>query len=272
MIHRGFAVVLFSVCVVLALLSASPYGASQSFTTLTTVQSLTFTSLSSLSSTWTSTTVTVQTVHYDLTPSDFNSQTGTFLLGFTEVGTAPYFPDNSVCLMYDYFLVNATSAYGFKIHFDTQQDIPIHFLILNMKQLNRFNHTNCTQGFSDWELRVVAPAADLEWIVPQPGEYAFLFLSRQFVGGYVHFTAQALSPIIQTTTSTYTTITIIQALTTQTSLSTLAAGGAAPTSWIPFAIVAAILAVVTGIIYRKKRGSVKNASAEKGKHMNPAND
>ena len=156
--------------------------------------------------------------------------------------------------MYDYFLLNATTAYEFKVHFDTQQDIPIHLLILNMDQFNRFNHTNCANGFSGWELRVVAPASDLVWVVPQRGEYVLLFLSRQFIGGYVHLTVQAYGQTIQTSTSVYTATNIIQVLSTQTTLSTLPTT-TAPTDYSALIVSAIIIALVlaAAAILRMKR-------------------
>jgi hypothetical protein len=162
-----------------------------------------------------------QAVRYDLTPLDFSNTTGTFTLSYTE--TAPYLSQNPLCLMYDYFLVNATTAYEFKVHFGTQQGLPIHFLILNMEQFNRFNHSNCANGFSGWELHVVAPASDLVWVVPQPGEYVFLFFAGQFVGGYVRLSVQAYGKAIQTSTSTYTGSSVMEMLSSQTVLSTLSA-------------------------------------------------
>jgi len=189
--RHDLVIALIFACAVVATFSLSQPASSQSITTLSTVHSFTSTSVTAVTSTLTSTVVTPQTVRYDLTPSDFNNKTGTFTLGYSEI--APYYPQNTLCLMYDYFLLNATTAYEFKVHFDTQQDIPIHLLILNMDQFNRFNHTNCANGFSGWELHVVASASDLVWVVPQRGEYVFLFLSGQFIGGYIHLTVQALA-------------------------------------------------------------------------------
>jgi hypothetical protein len=160
--------------------------------------------------------------------------------------------------MYDYFLLNATTAYEFKIHFETQQDIPVHFLILTRDQFNRFNHTNCANGFSGWELRVVAPASDLVWVVPQRREYVFLFLSRQFIGGYIHLSVQAYGQAIQTSTSTYMTTSIIQVLSTQTALSTLPTTTASTyyTAPIVGGVVSVIaLLLVVAVVLRMKRRS-----------------
>jgi hypothetical protein len=208
------------------------------------VQTFTSTSVTAATSTFTSTVLEPQSVRYDLTPLDFNNKTGTFILSYTE--TAPYYPQNQLCLMYDYFLVNATSVYEFKVRFDTQQEIPIHFFILNTKQFNRFNHTNCANGFSDWELHVVAPASDLVWVVPQPAEYVFLFLSGQFVGGYIHLSVQAYGQAIQTSTSTYTASSAIEVLSTQTipSTSFTAAGTTEPTDHNTLIIGAIFMALV----------------------------
>jgi len=212
-------IVLFLGCLGLALFSLSSAVSSQSLTTSSFMRTFTSTSIDAVTSTSTSTGLVPQSVRYDLTPLDFNNQTGTFTLSYTD--TAPYYPSNPLCLMYDYFLVNATTAYEYKVHFDTQQDVPIHFLILNIGQFNEFNHINCANGFSDWELRQVAPASDLVWIVPQPGEYVFLFFSRQFVGGYIRLLVQAYGQTIQTSTSTYSTNSTLEAVSSQTALLTL---------------------------------------------------
>jgi hypothetical protein len=158
--------------------------------------------------------------------------------------------------MYDYFLLNATTAYEFKIHFDTQQNLPIHFL-LTMDEFNRFNHTNCANGFFGRELQVVAPASDLVWVVPQRGEYVLLFLSRQFIGGYVHLSVQAYGREVQTSTSAYTTTGIIQILSTQTVLSTIPMTTAptAPTNYSGLIVGVIIVGVVlaTAVILTMKR-------------------
>ena len=187
--------------------------------------------------------MTPQIVHYDLTPPDFNNRTDTFTLGYSD--TAPYLPGNPLCLMYDYFLLNATTAYEFKVHFDTQQDIPILFLILNMDQFNQFNHTNCANKPFGSQLRVLTPSSDLVWVVPESGEYTLLFLSRQFLGGYIHLTVQAYGQTVQTSTSAYTTTSTIQVLSTQTMLSTLPTT-AAPTDYTAPIVGAIIVAVALG--------------------------
>jgi len=220
----------------------------QSVMTSSTVQTFISTSITAVTSTLTTTLLTPQTVRYDLTPSDFNSRTGTFTLGYSE--TAPYYPQNPLCLMYDYFLLNATATYELKIHFDTQQDLPIQFLILTTYQFNRFNHTNCANGLFGRELQVVGPTSDLVWVVPQRGEYVFLFLSRQFIGGYVHLSVQAYGQGIQTSTSAYTTTSIIQILSTQTALSTLAmtTPPSTPTNYSGVIVGAIIVAVVIATV------------------------
>ena len=250
--HPKLVTVLFFGCMFLALSSLSQVSSGQSITTLTAVQTFTSTSVTAATSTLTLTVLVPQTVHYDLTPSDFNNKTGTFTLSYTE--TAPYYPENPLCLMYDYFLLNATTAYDFKVHFDTQQDIPVHFLMLNMDQWNQFNHSNCANGFSGWEQHIVAPASDLVWVVPQPGEYVFLFFSGQFVGGYIHLSVQAYGQAIQTSTYTYTTSTGIEVLSTQTVPSTLSTriGTTASTDYFTWIVGAIIMALVVVAILKPR--------------------
>ena len=238
-------IVLFFVCMTIALVSPAQFARSQSLTTLSTVQVFNSSSVTAVIWTLTSSAVTQQTVQFALTPSDFNNETDTFTLGYSE--TAPYYPDNPLCLMYDYFLLNASAMNEFKVHFDTQQNLPIHFFILNMEQFNEFNHTNCANGFSAWELQVVAPASDLVWVAPESGEYAFLFLSGQFIGGYVRLRVQAYGQTVQTSTSTYATTSIIQLLSTLTSLSTLALTQAS-TDYSALIVGAMVVVFVVGVV------------------------
>jgi hypothetical protein len=163
---------------------------------------------------------TPQYVRYDLTPKDF-SQTGTFTLGYSEFAPLPYYPGDHLCLMYDYFMLNATTAHEFKIHFATQQGIPIHFLILNAEQFNEFNHTNCVDRPFGWELHVLAPTSDQDWVVPERGEYVLLFFSRHFLGGRIYLSVQAYGQAMQVSTSAYTKTNFIELLSTQTITSTL---------------------------------------------------
>jgi len=161
--------------------------------------------------------------------------------------------------MYDYFLLNATTAYQFKIHFDTQQNIPIHFLILDIGQFNQFNHMNCANQPFGYELRIIAPAADEVWIVPQSGEYVLLFLSRQFLGGYIHLTVQAYGQTIQTSTSAYTTTSILQVLSTQTTVSTLpeATTSSNYTALIAGAIIIAIVLLTAAMLSIRHRSKAR---------------
>jgi len=251
---------LILVCVSLALFTLPRFASSQSITTMSTVQTLGSTSIVTVTSTSLLTVLAPQTVHYDLTPSDFNNETGTFTLGYSEMGTAPYYPENSLCLMYDYFLLNATTPYEFRIHFDTQQGLPVGFFILNMGQFNRFNHTNCAKGFSDWELRVVAPASDLVWVVPQRGEYALLFLATQFVGGYVHLIVQAFGQAAQISTSAYTSTSIIEIFSTQTAFSTVPPTVQTATNYsglIDGVVIAAVVLLAAGVILRMRKSHAR---------------
>jgi hypothetical protein len=128
---------------------------------------------------------------------------------------------------------------------------------LNMDQFNQFNHTNCANGFSNWELHVVAPASTLVWVVPRRGEYAFLFISPQFVGGYVHMSLQAYGQSIEVSTSTYATTGSGQITRTQTAVSTIPATPAS-TGYSAFVVGAVIvLAVVAVAVLWTKRRSKK---------------
>ena len=203
-----------------------------------------------------------QNTRYDLAPHDFNNETGTFTLHYEEIWTAPYYPAGHLCLMYDYFLLNATTATEFKITFETQQGIPIHFLIMNTDQFKQFNHSNgCTLTPFGWELRVVAPASEQVWVVPQSGEYVLLFLSRQFVGGYIYLSVQAYGQVIQTSTPVYLTTSTIEFVSTQTTMSTLPY--VSPTMTNPnnsaMIAVAIIIALVGGVVMLRMKRHVESS-------------
>lgn len=257
----GLVIALILALVAITPFTLSQFAGSQSFTSLTLVQKFTSTVVTAFTSSLTSTMTAPQNVRYDLTPHDFNNKTGSFTLRYEEMGTAPYYPAGYLCLMYDYFLLNATTAYEFKIHFETQQGIPIHFLILNADQFNQFNHSNgCTFGPFGWELRVVAPASDQVWVVPQSGEYVLLFLSRQFVGGSIYLSVQAYGQVIQTSTSVHLTTSTIELVSTQTTTSTLPYVSATTTMTntnnSPLIVVAIIIGLVLvggAVILRMKR-------------------
>lgn len=241
-------------CIVSTPLTISQVVGGQSFTTITIVKQFTSTAVTSVTSSLTSTVITPQNVRYDLTPSGFNNKTGTFILGYSEMGSL--FRSNYLCLMYDYFLLNATATYEFHIHFQTKDGGPIHFLILNADQFNRFNHTNCAYGNFGWILHVFEPASDQDWVVPQSGEYVLLFLSRQFYGGQIQLSVQTTDHAIQTSTSAYTTSSTIILLSTQIMTSTL------PNLTLPITensvliaatITLALVAIASAVILKMKR-------------------
>jgi hypothetical protein len=221
---------------------------------MTIVQQFTSTAVTSVTSSLTSTVITPQNVRYDLTPSGFNNKTGTFILGYSEMGSL--FRSDYLCLMYDYFLLNTTATYEFHIHFQTQDGRLIHFLILNADQFNRFNHTNCAYGNFGWTLHVFAPASDQDWVAPQSGEYVLLFLSRQFYGGQIQLSVQASGQAVQTSTSAYTTSRTIVLIGTQMMTSTLPNLTSPVTdnsALIVAAIIITLVAIASAVILKMKR-------------------
>jgi hypothetical protein len=173
------------------------------------------TSATSLTSTIYSTTLSSseasEPIHFFLTPGDYDSRVGSFTLGYTEATNIRYFGDleDYPCLFYDYFLLNATSGHTIRIHFQLSMvDRRIDLLILNSQQFWSFEHTNCGWGLRSSMLHVFASSSNVDWSVPESGQYALIFATPVFYGGQVYCSAQEYSTIIQsdTTASTVTSV------------------------------------------------------------------
>jgi len=256
-------------CSVLIPLTVPRSVRSQTVTTGISVQYSMASSTMTMYSTTQMTTMYTQPVHYLLTPPNYNNQTGHFSL-FQEdsVSRPTRFGDSEdyTCLYYDYFLLNATAGQEIRGHFEVVKtrfeavNRAIDLFILNLDQLRAFKNSRCGYGNWDWQVHAVASSYDLDWITPQSGEYALLFLSNDsyfqynFYGSYLFFMAQAYSTKVQsklvilTTTKTYT----LQS--TQIMLSTLQSANP-PSSTTNYYLVALIvvIAIVLIVIIVKSR-------------------
>src|SRR5208283_2734573 len=142
------------------------------------------------------TSTTSQLLRYDWTPYGYDDQTGSF--GLTQImsyGGGGRYGDSSPCLYYEYFLVNVTQGHEIRGHFEAYQrppyavvKAPVNFYVLSQDQLRRFRYSYC--GWYDhWSSNLNASASsyDLDWIVPQNGEYAFLFFAVPPYYGTISF-------------------------------------------------------------------------------------
>jgi hypothetical protein len=98
------------------------------------------------------------------------------------------------CLYYDYFLLNAAQGSELIGQFDLlMPGRAIHFFILYQAQFRGFEGSNCYWNWS-WELHAYAASYGFDWVVPQTGEYALLFLSTTFYGGTILLKMEAHVP------------------------------------------------------------------------------
>jgi len=218
--------------------------------------SLTTTVYSTIDSTSTST----LPMQYQSTPFDYNYQTGYFSL--YQIETTP--TNNGVvdypCFYYDYFLINATAGHEIRGHFElTQPWRAIHFFILSYSQFNPpRNFGWCGYGNWSWYLHVFAPSYNFDWVVPESGVYALLFLSNAFYGGSIHLTAQDYSTTVQSSMETSTTTTIYTLQSNQIMLSTLTSMSSQPATpeyyyLAPIILIVILAITVSFIILRMKR-------------------
>jgi len=248
---------LLLVCSVLIPL-ALPQLTSGQTVTETSIQYFTSSSATTVYSTIETTSTSTLPIHYELTPSDYSYQTGTFSLNQmdTTLVRISIGWEDFPCLYYDYFLLNATAGHEIRGHFElTERSRSIHFFILSYSQLQHFG--NCGNGNWNWDLHTFASSYDLDWVVPKSGVYAFLFLSREFYGGSIQITAQDYSTTLQTSTETLTTTTTYTLQSSQITLSTITSVSPQPPSTEYYSaalILIVILAfTVAFIILRMKR-------------------
>jgi hypothetical protein len=232
-------------------ITSSQYSASSS--TVTAYSTIMTTSTSS------------QAAQYKLTPSNYDRGTGSFILGYTEEASGSplsFDVQDYPCLFYDYFLLNATAGHIIRGHFELSMvGRAIDFFILNRGQFYSFTHSNCGYGLRSSMLHGYGPSYNMDWVVPESGEYALVFVSRIFYGGYVSYSAEDYAPTAQNETVAYTSTSVIEN-TNLVFLTQTPAVTSSPTSlssenafitWLPAALIVIAGIVIMGLLLRKRR-------------------
>jgi len=156
-------------------------------------------------------------IHYDAAPPSYNIQSDSFFLDQVKMkihghlhnvlkGTPRLEIDVYPCLYYEYFLFNAVTSQQVFVHFEAPKIVS--FYIMNPRQLDYVDNYACNNGSWPSPVRTVALSSDLNWTVPQSGQYAFVFAGRDIYP--IRFTAYTLSTAIESTTQTYATTTTYQ--------------------------------------------------------------
>jgi len=257
------------VCSVLVPLIA-PQASSQTISTVTNMQSFTSSSVTTGFSTVLVTSTSVQSVRFDWTPYGYSERTGLFMLNqFKEMhggGGMMNRGGDSSCLYYDYFLLNGVQGTEIKGHIEGGKGAPIIFYILNQDQLNRFNHSYC--GWDDWtnagwQVYALSASYDLDWVVPQNGEYALLFISPTWyyydsisIYAKVYSTMVQSSMVSYTATKSYTVQSSQLIFLTQSSVTQQQPTVTSTNYYYAAALIAIMIALCIGfIIIRMKRRS-----------------
>jgi len=232
-----------------------PQARTQSTITSTNVQTLT----SSVASTWYSTfqrtSTATQPFHFDVTPYDYNSEKNFFTLNqFMISGYRNWY-----CLYYDYFQLNVPKGFEMRGHYETlHQMATLDLYILNSDQLQRFNRSYC--GYGNWtaDMHLSAPSADFDWIAPQSGNYALLFLTTLWYNGPISFTVNGYITTVQSSIVTYATTQTYMSMVSQIVMSTLPAASLSSTSYYPLMLIALIIVgciIITVLLTKRRRSS-----------------
>jgi hypothetical protein len=172
--------------------------------------------ISGLSQALVTATVT-QPIHYDAAPPSYNIQSDSFFLDQVKMKIHGHLHnvhmvnplleiDVYPCLHYEYFLFSAVASQQVFVHFEAPNIVS--FYIMNPRQLDYVDNYACNNGSWPSPVRTVALSSDLNWTVPQSGQYAFVFAGRDIYP--IRFTAYTLSTAIESTTQTYATTTTYQ--------------------------------------------------------------
>jgi len=242
------------------LLFNGPGASSQALTTLTSTRNITSSTVITSYSTIQSTSTTQELIRYALWPYDYDNLTDTFSLWQTNTMSVWQFGIEIVvpCLYYDYFVFNATAGQEIKGQFTTEQGRSVGFYVLNSDQFWNFG---CTIGNWAWDVYVFGPTGDFSWRVPESGRYVFLFLSREFYGGHVHFTAQAYGTVESASVSTYMITSMYTLQSSEVLVSTQTATSipnSTPTDLFPVTIlIVAILVFAVSFFLKARRKSIR---------------
>ena len=239
-----------------------PHAVGQSVITsyqysMTSLTSTIYSTISTSSQMWTP-------AQFDLTPGDYNYQTGTFSLSYTEASGARLFQNHEdyPCLFYDYFLLDAKS--GHTIRFQIQLSMVergVDLLILTPSQFWEFQHSNCGWGLKSAILEGIVSFSTVDWTVPVTGQYAVVFATPIFYGGEIFCSAQDSYTAVQTKAATSTITSIFEVtntvLSTQPSTQSLTASLSPQNSNLNWLLVIAILvggiSIGTVVLLRKRQ-------------------
>jgi hypothetical protein len=173
--------------------------------------------------------------------------------GARDSGSAP-------CLYYDYFLIDAVKGNEIMGHVEAAKGSPIIFYILSRDQLNQFNHSYCGQDVWGWELYAFSDSYDLDFAVPQTGEYALLFVCpKWYCYDPISIYARVYSTTVQSSSVTYSSTRTYTVQSSQIILLTQSSIAQQPTlNKLNYALVAAVMIAVFAlcigfIMYRVKR-------------------
>jgi len=230
-----------------------PQARTQSTITSTNLQSLT----SSVASTWYSTfqrtSTTMQPVHFDVTPYDYNIEKNFFTLNqFMYTGDESEY----YCLYYDYFQLNVSKGFELQGHFETlHQMATLHFYILNSDQIQRFNRSFCGNGNWAGDMHLYASISDFDWVAPQSGLYSLLFLTPLWYNGPISFTVKGYTRTVQSSIVTYATTQTYTAMVSQMIISTLPAAGLqfSTSYYLPLLIILTIVGCIISVVLLRKR-------------------
>jgi hypothetical protein len=227
---------------------------------MTSTENVTVNSVITAYSTVQGTSTSLELIRYEVWPYDYDNLTGTFSLWQMNTRFLPCCMgdwEDIPCEYYDYFLFNAIAGQELRGQFTTEQERSVGFYVLNSAQFQRFGSSGCVIGGWGWEVFEFGPAGDFNWTVPETGEYTFLFLSRQFYGGHIHFTAQAYSTVETATVSTFV---VASAYTLQSSeiLVSTQSTASTPNSTttndaLPATILITAIAILIAAIFAKAR-------------------
>jgi uncharacterized membrane-anchored protein len=108
---------------------------------------------------------------------------------------------------------------------------------------------------------VFGPTGDFNWLVPESGRYVFLFLSREFYGGHIHFTAQAYGTVESASVSNYMITSMYTLQSSEVLVSTQTATSipnSTPTDLFPVTIlIVAILIFAVSFFLKARRKNIR---------------
>jgi hypothetical protein len=218
-------------------------------TTLTSVETITTSYSESSAST---SLIPIQYLGY---PYDYHGSTGSFHLTNERILPAKTFGmpeyDTIVCWYFDYFIFRGVKAQEVRGQI-ASSPYSVRFHIMTMKQFDYWDNDQYAECQPRWPSLFNASGSSysLDWIVPQDGDYVFLFSSR-VNGGLVHFEAYVFSnsTVSYTASSTLTQATTFTSTETNLITSNLTGTNPYSTQSSPAVTSQTILLATVGIIF-----------------------